>query len=147
MERFMMLAVRPNHAESILDGRKTVDIRRRMPSAHLPIRALLYATGKGVVGECIVRDVMPIITEKMALFTLDADYFEKYWQRISERSCMNVEDLLHYLSGRRVGWGLLIEHPKKYQRLVNRNELRLIPQPWVYMESTSANAIREAGQC
>lgn len=54
----LLLSIRPEHAEAILDGRKTVELRRRRVSAAPGTTVVLYATrpAAAVVGTVLVRE-------------------------------------------------------------------------------------------
>ena len=54
-----VMAVYPEYATAILDGRKTVEIRRRVPSLSCGTRLWLYATrpASGIVG-CVTVEMM-----------------------------------------------------------------------------------------
>lgn len=56
----MILSIRPHHAEAILEGRKTVELRRRRVAALPGTAVLLYATRPtgAVVGMARVRETI-----------------------------------------------------------------------------------------
>lgn len=54
--RALVLSPKPRFAEAILDGAKTVEVRRLMPRITVPALALLYASGseRALVGTSAV---------------------------------------------------------------------------------------------
>jgi len=60
MDPSILLSIRPRFAQQILDGKKTVEIRRRFSAKWIGKRATLYASipVAGLVGEATIVDVV-----------------------------------------------------------------------------------------
>ncbi|WP_420609458.1 ASCH domain-containing protein [Candidatus Poriferisodalis sp.] len=99
--RALVLSLKPRFAEAILDGTKTIEVRRIMPRITVPTLALLYASGaiRALVGTCVVRSVARYPTEEL-------------WQQHGAHTALSRAEFNTYLVGRDSGVALLLEHPK-----------------------------------
>ena len=54
-----IISIYPNHADAILDGRKTIELRRRIPTLPTGTRLWIYATRPtgAIVGYVTIREV------------------------------------------------------------------------------------------
>ena len=152
----MLLAIKGCHAEKIFDGMKTYEIRRQRPKLHFPARALLYAPGKGVLGECVLMARTDFVPEqKMSQWHLDygRKYARKAFRNIADKAGLKVKELKAYLAGASNPTVLLVGHSKRYQRAVTLAKLRDIvqdahftaPQSWRYLTHDIANQIAGIG--
>jgi predicted transcriptional regulator len=103
-ERALLLSVRPQFAESILDGSKTAEIRRQRPNVRPGTLVIIYATKpKGaIVGTARVSG--------MSQGTPD-----EIWERHKAHVGISREDFDNYLDGTTTAYALLL---KRMQRLV-----------------------------
>lgn len=55
-----IISIRPNYAEAILDGSKTVELRRRLPNVNVGTRLWIYATRPtaAVIGTATIRNIL-----------------------------------------------------------------------------------------
>ncbi|MDE0040937.1 MAG: ASCH domain-containing protein, partial [Candidatus Poribacteria bacterium] len=55
-----LISIRPNFAEAILAGKKTVEIRRRIPALQVGTRLWIYATRPlgAIIGTAIVAKII-----------------------------------------------------------------------------------------
>jgi predicted transcriptional regulator len=98
----LLLSLRPRHAQAIIDGRKTVDVRRRRISAPSGMRVILYATSpvKAIVGtatllESRVCSVEAAWTEFATTLGLERDELVTY---IGGRTaCLLILERVHRL--------------------------------------------------
>ncbi len=98
--RALVLSLKPRFAEAILDGTKTVEVRRVMPRITVPTLALLYASGstRALVGTCVVRSVARYPADEL-------------WQLHGANTALSRAEFNTYLQGRDCGVALLLDHP------------------------------------
>lgn len=83
-----IISIRPNFAEAILAGVKTVELRRRIPLVEVGTRLWIYATRpKGaIVGSAIVGGIIKSTPETV-------------WNYCSEQAGISLEDFDRYFDG------------------------------------------------
>lgn len=83
-----LISIKPQFAEAILSGSKTVELRRRIPTLSLNTRLWIYATRPvaAVVGSAIVDRIERGCPEKM-------------WASYGQRTDVTYEDFQHYFGG------------------------------------------------
>ena len=108
MERAVLISIRPEWVEKILNGEKTIEIRKSMPKCELPCKVYVYCT-KGT-RPCMYgwRNAFysqsPNLNGKIvAGFTLNKVDFIKMPtnlpQEFLEKSCLNGSEIMAYLGG------------------------------------------------
>jgi predicted transcriptional regulator len=110
----ILFSVRPVHAEKILKGKKTVEVRRRFSHCLPPgIRALIYSTSpiQALIGAAEIRTV-----ERLPL--------EDIWERHGQAACIGKEEFEAYFSGCKHGYAILLERAKPLERPLPLSELR-----------------------
>ena len=70
MKRAILMSIRPEWLVKILNGEKTIDIRKTMPKCELPIDVYLYCTK----GKPLVDDYYPDLNIYKAYFLGDYGY-------------------------------------------------------------------------
>ena len=142
-ERWLWLTVKPRWAEVILDGSKTLEIRRRCPTAPLPIKCLVYGARKGLMGECII---------------LSAFGIEDWWadsspeHDILRQANIGRPQYHRYLEGASNPTALRVIEPRAWDRVVSAREIRevlgdgwCVPQSWRYLSGTQGRLLRDRG--
>ena len=136
----MVLSLKPRFADAILDGAKTVELRRSEPKIVVPTRALLYATSpvRVLVGTCIVTSV-----ESERLATL--------WWKYGPRTGVNHREFLDYFEGVERGTALTLADPAALPQPIPLTRLRETsqgfrpPQSFAYVDTqTGAELLRTA---
>ncbi len=110
----LVLSVRPEYADKILEGKKTVEIRRSFSPGRVPASCLLYSTSpvQAVVGTVdIVRAVN--VTKNEA------------WARFGERINCTEEQRTQYALGAKSVWALELANPRRNRIPVSLPTLRL----------------------
>lgn len=84
----VLLAIHPRHAEAILAGRKTIEIRRRFPLSVAGDTVFMYVTApvRSIVGGFRVAEV----------WTVQAN---AAWEAVGGQLCLPREDLERYSAG------------------------------------------------
>jgi len=94
-----LISIRPNYAEAILAGDKTIELRRRIPVIDFGTRLWIYATQPvgAVVGSAVVEEVIE---------GSPAEIWECYMDRIAVDRC----DYDEYFSGKDRAFGIVLSH-------------------------------------
>lgn len=60
MSRILLISVRPEFAEKILNGTKTIELRKSSPNVNVGDLVIIYSTipERAIVGTCVVKDIM-----------------------------------------------------------------------------------------
>jgi predicted transcriptional regulator/transcriptional regulator with XRE-family HTH domain len=112
--RDVLFSIRPNHAEKIFKGDKTVELRRRFASAISPgTLALIYSTSptSALTGSAKIKAV-----HCMDLPTL--------WKTHREGACLRKRDFEDYFSGLERGYAIILDAARPLDRPVSLMELR-----------------------
>ena len=135
-QRDLVLSIKPQYSSLILEGRKTVELRRRFP-IRVPkgTLAFIYSTtpAQEMVGMVQIKGVhmKPI-----------ADI----WSEFSLMACVDKADFDHYFNGLHEGYVLQFENARSLNRKVGLQELRERfrfepPQSFLYASSDLSGAL------
>lgn len=112
--RDVVFSIRPIHASKILDGTKTVELRRRFTVGVKPgTLALIYTTSptSALTGFAKIQDV-----QYLALNDL--------WKKHRSAACLGKGDFETYFSGLKRGYAIVLNSAKALSRPVALPELR-----------------------
>ncbi len=112
--RGFVISVHPRYANAILDGKKTVELRRRFPiAAPRGTDLFLYATApvKALTGVAVIREVAKLPVERI-------------WTEFGRRACVPRESFVRYLEGVERAVVIALEQPRTFSRPLPLNELR-----------------------
>lgn len=92
-----IISIRPNFAEAILSGSKTVELRRRIPSLEVGTRLWIYATrpigavvGSAIV-DAIIRGKPEVVWETYAEHAaILREEFDRYFEGSREAICISL---------------------------------------------------------
>lgn len=137
-QRDVVLSIKPFYSEKILEGRKTVELRRRFPvSAPNGAIAYIYATSpvKAMVGTAEIRDVLKLPVKQI-------------WKKFEESASVGREDFDKYFEGLNEGYALVFEDVKAFSRPLPLSELREKfgfepPQSFLYAKRDLRRALRD----
>jgi predicted transcriptional regulator len=109
----IMLSIRPEHACNILDGIKTVELRRRFPENAAGMWLLLYASSstRALVGAARVHRVHSLPLAQL-------------WHTYRAAAYVSREQFNQYFADCTVGSAIILEHPIRFPRIVPLHELR-----------------------
>jgi predicted transcriptional regulator len=110
--RRLLISVRPRFANAILDGSKTVELRRTPPRLAIPTQALIYASSPtmALVGTCNVVRVVSHTPWGL-------------WCKYGKQTGVSYEEYQEYFVGAPVAFGLILtdpiflDHPVSLRRL------------------------------
>ena len=112
--RDVLFSIRPVHAEKILTGDKTVELRRRFANAVTPgTLALIYSTSptSALTGSAKIKAV-----ECTDLRTL--------WKTHRKAACLDKSDFEAYFAGLERGYAIILDSARPLERPVGLTELR-----------------------
>ncbi|MDQ0422997.1 putative transcriptional regulator/DNA-binding XRE family transcriptional regulator [Peteryoungia aggregata LMG 23059] len=137
-QRDVVLSIRPQYSEKILDGQKTVELRRRFPvSAPSGTVAYIYSTSpvRAIVGIAEIRDVLKLPVKQI-------------WSEFEDAASIERGDFDNYFQGVDFGFVLMFEDVKPFSRPVPLSELREKygfepPQSFLYASRDLRKALRD----
>ena len=102
----VLISIRPNYAEAILSGEKTVELRRRIPAINPGTHLWIYATRPlgAIVGSATVDDIIE---------GTPAQIWEDYMDRIGVGQCAYKK----YFAGTDQALGLLLSDITRLRRI------------------------------
>lgn len=119
MSKAVMLSIRPKWCEKIVNGEKTIEVRKTRPKLDTPFRGYIYCTLQGCNEFFRVdlgRDVAKWNRGKWAdrkgnvigEFICDRIYelapLNHAPDDVEQQSCLTREEIVHYLKGTGYGW-------------------------------------------
>jgi predicted transcriptional regulator len=96
--RDFLVSVRPKYVAKLLDGEKTVELRRRFPDAgSAGATVFIYSSSpiRALVGHAEIKDV-----QKLGVSAL--------WREHSDAACISRKDFFRYFSGVKFGFAILL---------------------------------------
>lgn len=129
-DRMVVLSLKPRFAEAILEGVKTVELRRTEPKIETPTLALLYAASpvRSLIGTCIVTSVW------------SADLGD-LWCKHEREVGLPYHEFQQYFKGVDKGTALTLTNPQAFSRQVHLQDLRARqegfrpPQSFAYVDT------------
>lgn len=125
--RIVLMSIRTRHAQAIMQGTKTVELRRRAPNSPVD-EAVIYESGarREVIGTARVH----------AVHTSDP---AEIWRSFGERSAISRAEFDAYFVGAINASALELGDVRAAQRPMALHELRVLglkpPQSWRYLDS------------
>jgi len=109
----VIFSIRPVHAEKILDGSKTVELRRRFTAVRPGTLALIYSTSptSALTGSAYIKEV-----ERLAVSDL--------WEKHRSAACLQRSEFENYFSGLTKGYAIVLSSAKPVERPIALPELR-----------------------
>lgn len=134
--RSLILSLKPHFAAAILDGSKTVELRRVRPRIAVPATALVYASSprKALLGICTVQKI-----EALSI----ADLWSHYELQVG----VDYKQFSRYFTGVSVGVGITLSCPEPLPQQIpladirERDEGFRPPQSFAYLDSETVKRI------
>jgi predicted transcriptional regulator len=127
MTRVLFLSVKPRFARAILEGRKTVEVRRKFPVVPAGTVVVLYSSSpeRAVLGTVRLRQTTRVDSSEV-------------WARYADDIDIEEDALGVYLEGAAMSTVLEVEEPETWARPVRLGALRRIlgiepPQSFRYL--------------
>lgn len=137
MKGTIIQAIHKEHADNILSGKKTLEIRKGAPSGDFPYTVYLYET-KNSGGQGLVVGLYTCkgkISLKYPSSLLKDEQARKILENCAKRACVTVEQLLDYADGGEIiAW--VISEPIRFKkpRSLDMFGLEKPPQSWQYLK-------------
>lgn len=109
----VVLSIRPTYVERILDGRKTVELRRRFPVAtQRGAVALLYSTSpiQSIVAVAVLQAVTELSTASL-------------WRQFATAAAITKDEFDTYFQGVKRGYALHLTSIKQLERPIHLTDL------------------------
>ena len=110
MMKSVLIAIRPQWAEKIASGQKTIEVRKTAPKCETPFKCYIYMTqGKlkdlGIYSEWVYKNRMKVIGEFICDKASELDYVY-YWNNGYEfETCLTYRQVADYGKGKPLyGW-------------------------------------------
>ena len=135
--QFLVLSVRPRFAEAIVDGRKTIEVRRQRPNVQPGTLGLIYSSSptQAVVGSFRVDRIFSGTTEEL-------------WAVAERGACISRQDFDSYFSGAEIGHGIVVSCGQRLPQPIKLSLLRVIwpgckpPRSFGYLVAADAYSRR-----
>jgi len=109
----VLLSVRPQYANLLVSGIKTIELRRRFPT-NLPLdtRCIIYSTSpeKSVIGECRISKVELLPMEKL-------------WNKAASQAMIPWDDFRSYFEGRDSGFAIHVHSYLRYKNPLSLDQV------------------------
>jgi predicted transcriptional regulator/DNA-binding XRE family transcriptional regulator len=136
--RDVVLSIRPEYSHKIIEGKKTVELRRRFPlSAPRGTLAYIYSTSpeRAMVGRAEIIDVVKLPVSEI-------------WKKFSDCAFIAKADFDRYFEGLSDGFALKFANAKRLPRQLELSELRERfgfepPQSFLYAKPVLRTALQD----
>ena len=125
----VLLSVRPRFADALLNGTKTVEMRRRPMRLHAGALCLLYASSP-----------IRALTGALSVASVDHGTPDDLWRRHGPRTALTRDEYDDYLHGRSTACALLVaavvtfDTPVALAELRRRSTAFVIPQSYRFVD-------------
>ena len=132
-----LMSVRPQYAALILNGEKTVELRRRFPDiGSVGATVFIYSSSpiRAIVGHTKIKDVQKLSVPEI-------------WKAHSDAACISRKDFYRYFSGIKFGFAIMLGAVKPMV-LVTANDLEsqfgiVPPQSYRYVAKNFLSLIAD----
>ena len=126
----ILLSIKPKWAKLILEGKKTVELRKQWTKSNDIERIYLYASApvKRIVGW---MELKCAICESVAELKQDAE----------GRSQVSPEDFDAYYQGKEKGWGLFVSKAAEIDPIPLDVVAKRPPQNWMWLNEAQSSAL------
>lgn len=139
MKRALLISVKPRYARAILEGRKTVEVRRRFPEVPPGTTVVLYSSSpeRAVLGTVRLKQTSTVPSDRV-------------WEMHSDAIDIAEDALGEYLDGADDSTLLEVEDPQTWARPVSLAALRTLlglepPQSFRYLDADQVALIATSG--
>ena len=119
----IVLAIKPEYAEKILNNEKWFEYRRKIPNRHVS-QIVIYETAP----------VSKIVGEVDVFKVLENSPYELY-KRTEEHSGISLDNYIKYFEGAETAYAFFLDHPTRFTEPIGIEEygLKGVPQSYVYL--------------
>ncbi len=142
LDRDVVFSIKPQYSERILDGAKTVELRRRFAPQIAPgTMAFIYTTTpiRALTGVAVIEGVVRRSTGAI-------------WQEFAEQSCVSHSHFNSYFAGLSIAVAIKLRDPIRLKRPIELAELRERfsfepPQSFLYAQPLLREAMQHECAC
>ena len=126
----VLLSVKPQYANLLVDGIKTIELRKKFPEDIIKgTKLIIYSSSpeKEVIGECSIFKV-----EKLSI--------DKLWNRVATKAMISWESFSEYFANHTHGYAIQVYKPLRYKKplkldmLPSVKKLTRPPQSYQYIQ-------------
>jgi predicted transcriptional regulator/DNA-binding XRE family transcriptional regulator len=135
--RDVVLSIKPQYTSKILEGEKTVELRRRFPAAPKGTIAYIYCTSpvRAIIGRAEITEIIKLPVDEI-------------WREYHASASVDKSDFDSYFSGINEGFALKFANAEAFSRRLELPELRERfgfepPQSFLYATPVLRKAIRD----
>lgn len=101
MSKAILISIKPKYVAKILNGEKTIEIRKTMPKCELPIEVYIYCSKESGLLK-LGNNPYFVKGKVVAKFTLNKcqEWHNYSWQEITSNGCVSDDELKKYANGR-----------------------------------------------
>jgi predicted transcriptional regulator len=113
-KRDVLVSIRPHYASKILDGEKTVELRRKFTEIGATgMTALIYSSSpvSAVVGYACIKNVLKLPVSRI-------------WKEHGAAACVSKGEFDAYFAGLRDGFAIVFESVQPLKKLVTAGDLQ-----------------------
>jgi predicted transcriptional regulator len=126
--RDIVVSIRPRYASKIIDGSKTVELRRRFPETlDWNTVIVIYASSpiRAIVGVAWVKEIKRLPVKQL-------------WKQFGQAACIAKDDFDTYFSGIAYGYAIVLDHVRRLREQMHATELAkrfgfVPPQSFCYL--------------
>jgi len=132
----LFLSIHPRYVEAILHGRKTVELRKRVPRAEIGTQLVIYAS----MPKCAV--VALAVIDR-----IDAMEPERMWQKVRKVAAVSRQEFDEYFQNHALAVGIHFSHVEVFENPITLAELREAwhtfhpPQQFRYLDEFQQRSI------
>jgi len=138
MNNVLFISIKPQYVARILDGSKTVELRKNMPSIKVGCMILLYSTSpvKKVVAICELEGVIDSTPNEI-------------WSNLSDKLGINEKDYFDYYQNSKRAVALNLKNVTKFDESINLSQIRTKipgfspPQTYKYFKAMALKSLFE----
>ena len=127
-DRRLMLSLKPRFADAILDGSKTVELRRTRPLVKIPTDALIYASSPtmAIIGRCRVDSIGSYAPTAL-------------WEAHGDSAGVTRREFRDYFNGADRAYALMLSGPSRFDESMQLADIRrwwpgfVAPQSFRYL--------------
>ena len=158
MNKAVLISIRPKWCEKIIDGDKTIEVRKTRPKLDTPFKCYIYCTQGGValgawgkhgkiIGEFTCDRIYELETKARggSYYVKGEDWLTAC--EVAQQSCLTLKDMHDYLHAQTgYGWHITdlrtYDAPRELSELERPNECNECDAKW----ATECNACHEEGK-
>lgn len=113
MGKILLISVRPEFAEKILNGTKTIELRKSCPSVDIGDLVVIYSTlpEKAIVGTCVVERIIKKAPHQL-------------WRQYSNKLGIDKKRYFEYFKDTEVAVGIILNSIDKLDQKLSLDSVR-----------------------